>query len=202
MAEHPIICTGNSVRGNLDGRKTQTRRVIVPQPVVFDRAGQPDYASLTDPKKKWQVGDTLWAKEDYKYIIQGEMVLTYYKYSIDKNRVEYTPLNCLSEITRKKLNKAKQDVWKSKLLMFKFMARIFLEILGLRCEKVQDISWEDIIAEGCDVNKPTGDPAIDDFTAGVEAIDTFHWLWDSINAKRGYGWSKNPFCWVIEFRNI
>lgn len=30
----------------------------------------------------------------------------------------------------------------------------------------------------------------------------FQQLWDSINAKRGYGWDKNPWVWVIEFRRV
>ncbi len=34
----------------------------------------------------------------------------------------------------------------------------------------------------------------------AKRIEYFTRLWDSLNAKRGYGWDANPFCWVVAFR--
>lgn len=34
------------------------------------------------------------------------------------------------------------------------------------------------------------------------AIEAFGHLWDSINAKRGFGWNDNPWCWVLSFKRI
>ena len=156
---------------------------------------------MTDPKKKWEVGDTLWAKEDYKYLIQCDLVITYYKFSIDKNRVVYTPLNCLPKETQKKLFKGKQGVWKSKLLMFRFMTRIFRKITNIRVERVQDITLEDVIKEGIeDANKCVYKDDRVFKCNHHDILNKFKELWDSINAKRGYGWDKNPWVWVIGFK--
>ena len=229
MNEHPIIFSSEMVRAILDGRKTQTRRIIKPQPEVCPIETRPPaypesilwhvskdggiYGGLLTHKEftKYclygQVGDRLRLKEDYKYIIQGDLVITYYKYSYKKDRVEYTPLSYLDKKTRRKLIKGRKDVWKSKLLMFKFMARIWLEITNIRVERVQDISEEDCIAEGIELiyGKRNLSPfsGYKDYSGLVEvcgATASFHTLWDSLNAKRGYAWDKNPWVWVIEFR--
>lgn len=241
--ETGLICTGESVRAILDGRKTQTRRIIKPQLYRcksdcskdielkhklwcwnkrqggrvtwhIDSGGVPDCLREQCPYGK--VGDRLYCKEDYKYLIQDDMVITYYKFSINKDRVEYTLLNYLPKETQKKLVTGRQDVWKSKLLMFKFMARIWLEITGIRVERVQDISEEDAIAEGAQYHKYNAEEAPNPTpeTRGYwffenrrvlhlgfgSAKAAFADLWDSINAKRGYGWDANPWCFVLEFR--
>ena len=36
----------------------------------------------------------------------------------------------------------------------------------------------------------------------MNPIEAFENLWDSINVKRGYGWDKNPWVWVIEFERV
>ena len=38
--------------------------------------------------------------------------------------------------------------------------------------------------------------------AMVRAIDTYSRLWDSINAKRGYGWDKNPWVWTLSLMRL
>jgi hypothetical protein len=32
------------------------------------------------------------------------------------------------------------------------------------------------------------------------ALPGFEALWDSLNAKRGYGWKQNPWVWVYDFK--
>lgn len=51
-------------------------------------------------------------------------------------------------------------------------------------ERVQNITGKDAIAEG------------------VESVDQYRKLWNSLNAKRDYGWDENPRVWVIEFRRV
>jgi len=69
-----------------------------------------------------------------------------------------------------------------------------LDVVEVRCEHLQDITVEDIIAEGLSTTLREHDACCDLRDQWVE-------LWNSINAKRGYGWDTNPLVWVITFRN-
>lgn len=190
MTEHPILFTGELVIkimtcakcgtvtleakcpkcGSRERLKTQTRRIITPQPVVFDNAGYPDYANLTDPKKKWLVGDTIWVRERFRPYTCGydSKIKVPIEYKADKFSTQ-------SDIK-----------WKPLIHMPRWAARIFLEITSLRVERVQEISENDAEAEGVNCDRTY--------------LEDFENLWDSINAKRGYGWDKNPWVWVVEFK--
>lgn len=69
-----------------------------------------------------------------------------------------------------------------------------LEITGIRVERVQDITDKDAIAEGVLPVGPEHAPEL--------PRNEFASLWESINAKRGFGWSVNPWVWVVEFRRV
>ncbi len=90
--------------------------------------------------------------------------------------------------------------WRPSIHMPKWAARIWLRVAGVRVERVRDISEPDAEAEGCEANwglvgGPTDPQEVDGQDARVEFAD----LWDSINAKRGFGWETNPLVWVVEF---
>ena len=80
--------------------------------------------------------------------------------------------------------------------MPKTFTRIWLEVVGVRVERLQEISASDAVAEGiapCVLHRgDTGEPVL--------AIPRFRRIWDKINSKRGYSWDSNPFVWVVEFR--
>jgi hypothetical protein len=79
--------------------------------------------------------------------------------------------------------------WKKKpsIFMPRAAARLFLRVKNVRAERLQDISEEDAIAEGVDGIEPG------------ELFFNFIALWNSLNAKRGYGWEANPWVWVYTF---
>ena len=76
-------------------------------------------------------------------------------------------------------------------------SRLTLKVLRIRVESLQEITLEDVKAEG--IGSFT-------FAKGVlsETPPDPRWkfieLWNSLNAKRGYGWAANPWVWVVEFR--
>lgn len=79
--------------------------------------------------------------------------------------------------------------------MPRWASRITLELTGVRVERVREISEEDAKAEG--ITAPMyprkGEPTY---------RLAYRYLWDSLNAKRGFGWNKNPWVWVLEFKPI
>lgn len=203
MKEHPIIFSTDMVKAILDGSKTMTRRVVGTQPKVNETIGNiscnriveywflcdSDGDEIPDSEIKCpygQVGDRLWVKETWGQAInisQGDTGTLYYKASNETNW---------------------QGKWKPSIFMPRWVSRIRLEITGIRVERLQKISHEDAIREGCYIkhtlagNKVQLHPKVCD----TATVHNFARLWDSINAKRGYSWKENPFVWVLEFRRI
>jgi hypothetical protein len=112
--------------------------------------------------------------------------------------------------------------WRSSIHMPREAARIFLRVKDVRVERLWDITEQDAINEGILSNKvremlldiPRNTEKWCSYSAkaaqdkGQERprtatnIGAFAYLWDKLNAKRGYGWDTNPFVWVISFERI
>jgi hypothetical protein len=123
MKERPIIFNSEMVRAILDGRKTQTRRVIKPQPGDIHR----DLLRINYHCPYGQPGDHLWVRETFQ---------------IDDNypdMVFYKADDLAGHISTK---------WNSPIYMPRCDSRITLEITNRRVERVQDITEEDAMAEG------------------------------------------------------
>jgi hypothetical protein len=70
---------------------------------------------------------------------------------------------------------------------------IVLEIMAVRAERLGQITVSDALAEGVE----TGDPG-----PLRDPVGSYRALWDSINADRGFGWTTDPWVWVIIFRRL
>jgi hypothetical protein len=85
--------------------------------------------------------------------------------------------------------------------MPKWAARIWLEVTAVRAERLQDISEGDAKAEGVfkefEMNVAN---FVHDKKTNESYKFGFKHLWDSLNAKRGYGWDKNPWVFIYEFK--
>lgn len=211
MKEHPILFSTEMIRAILDGRKNQTRRVIMPQPISVlheDEGGHFEYKGIqvdfeTDlipycPYGK--VGDTLWVRERLS-LWPGTVAI----YEADGEQMP-SPMD---QEQQNWLNDYKRATVPS-IHMPRWAARIFLEITNIRVERVQDIIHKDMRAEGID--GIWCGPGLQDYSYEKPFMD----LWDSINAKRyetihhtdgtterrllNYSWDKNPHVWVIEFK--
>lgn len=190
--ERPIIFSGAMVRAILEGRKTQTRRVVQPQHEFSPSMRESAYASKICPYG--QAGDWLWVRETfcigYEYATGAFTALPFH--------------GC--ESVRKAFYRATDDdapdgakrPWKPSIHMPRWASRITLEIASVRVERVQDISGEDCVAEGIDcLYEPDTNTPADHYNR-----QSFVYLWNTINGKRGYGWPVNPWVWVIEFKKV
>jgi len=209
MKETGIIMTGNHPKLILDGTKTQTRRVLKPQPdlgldeyeryshievgkyhpALIDKDGEmypgdEIFGAYTDDGEwGWkspygQVGDRLWVRETWYQDISGGLVC--YKADYPIGDKDWPPNNTAGKI-------------KPSIFMPRWASRITLEITEVRVERVQGISPADCSEEG--INR-TGDIIV----SGKDMRGRFSKLWDSLNAKCGYGWEVNPWVWVISFK--
>jgi len=213
--ERPILFNGEMVRAILDGRKTQTRRIVKPQPYCEESIGgvygpvvrghvvTPHEWSLWNPCKLCKPGDRLWVRETW----QGP--LFYDEIPEDWNSDKYkTPEYCYYKASGDNCDFMDADDnfverWSPSIHMPRWASRILIEVTNVRLERLNDISEEDARLEGitdggcvnCGENEPCGcqDPKPD-------ARDAFIWLWESINGQGS--WVDNPWVWVIEFKVI
>lgn len=182
--ERSIIFNTEGVKAILDGRKTMTRRVIKPQPklTIADGFYKANIQKLIEGGDRvcphGQIGDRLWVKETWAPV-WGEKAI----YRADGEAI--------SKDTGKSVM-----IWHPSIFMFRKDSRLLLEITGLRAERLQEITEEDALAEGC---LPK---VCEEENMTEPATIEFEELWDFLNAKRGYGWDKNPWVWVIRFDNI
>jgi hypothetical protein len=179
MKERPILFNDEMVRALLRGDKTQTRRAINPQPLVYSSGRWAGHCRYGFP------GDRLWVKE-------AHMTL--------ENRDGGKIIRYRADGAEKVISQGNGDddwrgesKWRSSIFMSRLISRIDLEIVDLRAQRIQEITRAEAEAEGC----------LEYYEYGLfDARVAFVKLWDSINAARGYGWEANPLVWVIEFRMI
>ncbi|MBW0450878.1 hypothetical protein [Paraburkholderia phenoliruptrix] len=206
MKERPILFSGPMVRALLDGRKTQTRRIVTPQPVIqrgwvggayWER--RPERGM--QPADRWcirdmvqfspygQAGDRLWVRETFAHIYRGN--------AMPETRCDEDVVYAADGF---RPDEYVYGSWKPSIHMPRWASRITLEVTGVRVERLNDISEDDARAEGCapawldvngqDVNaygKPT-------YRQG------FARLWRDINGADS--WDANPWVWVVEFKRV
>ncbi len=222
----PIIFSTPMVQAILAGRKSQTRRVIKPQPSI-DCGGRFDWeVSFADGsffitaenengdgamwkyKPRYQQGDVLWVRETWCELARVDS--SGYTHYDDCNYYYATDGDYqidLCDADGFYLDDQRMR-WRPSIHMPRAAARMFLRVTDVRVERMQEISEGDAIAEGCEgipCDHPSGRYACEDCmnTGWREPpIVMYHELWDELNAKRGYGWDTNPWVWVITFERI
>lgn len=196
MEIKPILFSTPMVQAILDGRKTQTRRVIKPYPTgVFEQISpglcMDRHASLNNTisiKSKYQIGDFLWVRETWQ-------------------RSEYT----LNGFTYKAYaHSEKTGKWKPSIFMPKEAARIFLKVTNVRKERLHDLSKDDAVKEGIEPIEVWNDKLVSDQNIFKNYLKdlrgplsprlSFFTLWESINGKESLG--NNPWVWVYDFERI
>jgi hypothetical protein len=195
MKMRPILFSTEMVKAIIDGRKTQTRRVVKPQPVrhsanhwawkdrvVFIGAGTTEPCrDLMASEATYSVGDILWVRETWMPYFAASILPT--------NKYIHKATQPEGNLLAAKIVGLK---WRPSIHMPREAARLFLRVTGVRCERLQELSPADYAAEGI------GDHQVgDNFNSGV-----FSGVWDSINTKGGHNWDANPWVWVYEFERV
>lgn len=207
----PILFNTEMVRAILDGRKTQTRRVVKPQPAGDGSAPVPletrpgAWNAWGDDNVLWpayQPGDILWVRETWQHGYwdeegaerhtriffeetdpgdAGAYGLGHYIYKADAQNFDDVP---------------EPDKWHPSIHMPREAARIFLRVTDVRVERLWDIQPADICAEGVQIGaNDSADAAYESFSA----------LWNSTikpSDRDRYGWAANPWVWVYTFERI
>lgn len=198
---HPILFSAPMVRAILAGTKTQTRRIVKPQPIDNQQADGHFYAGdhstsvmmdghprwreqFAFQAARWNAGDTLWVKETHRFQTHEHIE---YRADGSTHRVQDN-----AEWLRDKDISPK---WKPSIFMPLWASRINLDVLAVRVERLQDITEEDAIAEGIEQltagsliywnNYAYKGPnkAMDNLSDAVcsEPVESYRTLWNSIN---------------------
>ncbi len=191
MKEYPILFNTEMVQAILEGRKTQTRRMVKPQPDFFC-VGFPcrftEFMQAMSPPKSeaikcpfGQPGDRLWVRE---------------------TTVRNNNSNTYWPVADGYVKTADYEKTIPSIHMPKAAARIWLEIEEVKVERLIDITQEDAINEGIAIIEP--DEAFFDYEFNgkngsfASAKGSFMSLWCKINGNRS--WDANPWVWVIKFK--
>lgn len=227
MKEHPILFKAEMVRAIIDGQKTQTRRVVTRQNAILDGHKRPNAehwkrialaAAWIDPGPspagnvgpylkaecdcrgpeegivhrlypQWSIGQRLWVRETWMDLARcpdGGYILGAKAGGGDWTAYPPKGFNGLPN--------RKSGHWRPSIFMPRWASRITLEVTEVRVQRVNEISEADARAEGIEHHDGGG--------VGWSARGEFEYLWDSINAKRGFGWNLNPWIWALTFKRI
>lgn len=194
MKERPILFSAPMVQAILDGSKTQTRRVVKPQPSSGDHFGFDDKQRLQVPAwyGLWllacpygQPGDRLWVRETWAAPDHGAQ--------LGFDVLAFRATHSDSEIPGGR--------WRPSIHMPRWASRITLEVTGVRVERLQDISEADAMAEGVWRTVSGHYSYGDEYNPSyATACDAFRGLWESINGPGS--WEANPWVWVVEFKRL
>lgn len=212
----PILFTGEMVRAILDGRKTQTRRIIknlqhegaVLSPREFvEEPGKWLYNGHEFKCPHGKIGDGLWVRERCR-AEELESGTDGVRYDADDH---FQAIENTQEASDRW-----GDLWRygkgkgrsvPSIHMPRWASRITLEITDVRVERLNDISEADAMAEGCTPLDSTGFNGTERHLLDCPFLDDsrpyanqFALLWESINGDES--WAANPWTWAISFDRV
>lgn len=217
----PILFNTDMVRAILDGRKTVTRRVVKPH----FRPGEVGWQVITEKHSgkyvrveyldEWE-NETRYMSEPFR---PGDILYVRETWHKDVGRYMFKANYSDTEKFFRD-GKEVQIKWRPSIHMPKEAARLFLRVTDVRVERLQTITIDDARKEGVTLeNVRAGgctcawatEGCMDEPCSNRDAYELLCWvtpfqrLWDSTIKpadRETYGWSANPFVWVIEFERI
>lgn len=225
-----ILFSGPMVRAILEGRKSQTRRVVNPR--LLPRAHSPFVGgdglwrwmtgaiSYVEDERRCphgQPGDRLWVRETWGVL--------YPQHKGDADE----PVFYRADYTQDEMDGQVMPRWRPSIFMPRWASRITLDLTEVRVERLQDISEEDARAEGCQMRiqpMPKNAVCMDGVRRPVlvSARGAFRELWESINPppqcsyvgkcnssrcplhspdkSQRKDWDANPWVWALTVRRV
>lgn len=176
MKSRPILFQGDMVRAIMSGKKTQTRRIVKPQPIQIrsTQGGEPcelfawhgsqyrrDQMVADYPPRCpfGNAGDKLWIRETFRFDSR-----TGYHYAADEPTLP------------------KPRSWKPAIHMPREACRLEVLITTIRIERLVEISEKDAAAEGA-----------------ISIVDYCR-IWERINGNGS--WVINPWVWIVDFERV
>ena len=215
----PILFNTAMVRAIIEGRKTQTRRIIKciehlnvfhaePDEGAYVNRAKWNFAYQTikhggicescfcTAKSQFSVGDILWVRETFtkggqQYYFRADFE-SYWLDACETLSGGY-PIECTYHPGCEGCGRSAERIrWSPSIHMPKEAARIFLHVTGIRAERISDMTEDDAIAEG-----------FPDMPAGnLSPLERFANIWDKTIKRddlREFGYHADPWVWVIEF---
>ncbi|EIW8482312.1 MULTISPECIES: morphogenetic protein [Klebsiella] len=208
ITERGMIFNAEMVRALLSGRKTQTRRIIKPQPEATlsgSLSGKwlsrplnglllPKIEDIAIHCPFGVVGDRIWVRETFQGpLFDYDLMDSYCKDPTPFEKPEFCVYKA-DGVPAPEFYDADDELhccWRPSIHMPRWASRILLEITNVRVERLKSISDGDAIREGCSTA---------DMKSGDCVADVFARLWASIYGDES--WNSNPWVWVIEFKRI
>jgi hypothetical protein len=227
VKERPILFSGPMVRAILEGRKTQTRRIIkkipeLPRAIYGTRLADTKMTAFTmlhseglAVKFNWEMtkvgdspakfSDTEWGP-NCPYGQPGDRLWvreTFFNNTVDKKDHENVVYRADGEAHEQFPEDYLDWAWSPSIHMPRWASRINLEVVNVRAERLWDITEEDAKAEGVEMvgKRFKGLMKVhgEDYNPAL-AKTAYSQLWTVINGKGS--WEANPWVWVVEFRHI
>jgi hypothetical protein len=221
----PILFNTEMAKAILDGKKTQTRRIIKPQPKCYGpNLAHSHEPELTDVFLSAEKGILRCRRCGHYpiYSAENSVIAHYWKPPYQEGDILYAreiwqESECFDYNTKNKFvykaDQASEEFanehnikWHPSIHMPKEAARIFLKVTNVKVERLQDISEEDAKAEGVGTlfideiaysDNPRWNTPMEHKTLNIEQ---FELLWDSCYGKSDTNkWDANPWVWIIEF---
>jgi hypothetical protein len=217
--ERPILFSGPMVRAILAGEKTQTRRVVRPQPENNHCATHYEYGGDFKPRVIFmgggerevvncpygQPGGRLWVRETCRFYFDGDDYQIQYRADDALGRFIPEPEEgeaheqAMRWIERAQWGECEPGgteavtAWRPSIHVPRWASRITLEVTEVRVERLQEMDKRD--EHGQSIGR-------DGWHEGFRCpnpMAAFIQGWDELNGKRGYSWESNPWVWVVEF---
>ena len=197
MTTRSLILHDYEVRAALDGRLGLVVRPVKPQPTMIQDMVEPEGYDMVP---SWD-GKTELHMSKCPLGVPGDRLVCKETWC---NTWPFTKEKCPDGPCYKETDEGECGAyrtgqrWRSPATMPAWASRITLDVVGVRCVRVKELTEDD--ARACGFSW-TGEPG--QYGDGCQSpFSNFEDAWNARYAKRGYAWDSNPWAWAVEVRRV